>query len=326
MLSFEYILQTIESAVSRLRFDDSPQSLFDPIVYTLSEGGKRLRPAFVLMACNLYRDEVQIAMNSALGIEMFHNFTLLHDDLMDEAKKRRNRPTVHVKWDRNTAVLSGDAMLIAAYRLIGQTPAAFLKPVLDLFTQTALEICEGQQYDMEFERRTDVTEEEYMEMIRLKTAVLLACSLKTGALIGDASEQDVEVLYRFGTHIGLAFQLQDDLLDVYGDTQAFGKDIGGDIMCDKKTYLSIQMHRLANDKQKRQIERYRKAYTSNYTQSEKIAAITALYDELGIKELAQSKMKQHYKLALEELKKLSVAQERVQELLRVCSLLMNRVK
>lgn len=326
MLSFEYILQTIESAVSRLRFDDSPQSLFDPIVYTLSEGGKRLRPAFVLMACNLYRDEVQIAMNSALGIEMFHNFTLLHDDLMDEAKKRRNRPTVHVKWDRNTAVLSGDAMLIAAYRLIGQTPTAFLKPVLDLFTQTALEICEGQQYDMEFEQRTDVTEEEYMEMIRLKTAVLLACSLKTGALIGNASEQDVEVLYRFGTHIGLAFQLQDDLLDVYGDTQAFGKDIGGDIMCDKKTYLSIQMHRLANDKQKRQIERYRKAYTSNYTQSEKIAAITALYDELGIKELAQSKMKQHYKLALEELKKLSVAQERVQELLRVCSLLMNRVK
>lgn len=326
MLSFEYILQTIESAVSRLRFDDSPQSLFDPIVYTLSEGGKRLRPAFVLMACNLYRDEVQIAMNSALGIEMFHNFTLLHDDLMDEAKKRRNRPTVHVKWDRNTAVLSGDAMLIAAYRMIGQTPTAFLKPVLDLFTQTALEICEGQQYDMEFERRTDVTEEEYMEMIRLKTAVLLACSLKTGALIGNASEQDVEVLYRFGTHIGLAFQLQDDLLDVYGDTQAFGKDIGGDIMCDKKTYLSIQMHRLANDKQKRQIERYRKAYTSNYTQSEKIAAITALYDELGIKELAQSKMKQHYKLALEELKKLSVAQERVQELLRVCSLLMNRVK
>jgi len=326
MLSFEYILQTIESAVSRLRFDDSPQSLFDPIVDTLSEGGKRLRPAFVLMACNLYRNEVQIAMNSALGIEMFHNFTLLHDDLMDEAKKRRNRPTVHVKWDRNTAVLSGDAMLIAAYRLIGQTPTAFLKPVLDLFTQTALEICEGQQYDMEFERRTDVTEEEYMEMIRLKTAVLLACSLKTGALIGNASEQDVEVLYRFGTHIGLAFQLQDDLLDVYGDTQAFGKDIGGDIMCDKKTYLSIQMHRLANDKQKRQIERYRKAYTSNYTQSEKIAAITALYDELGIKELAQSKMKQHYKLALEELKKLSVAQERVQELLRVCSLLMNRVK
>ena len=326
MLSFEYILQSIESAVSRLRFDDSPHSLFDPIVYTLSEGGKRLRPAFVLMACNLYRDEVQIAMNSALGIEMFHNFTLLHDDLMDEAKKRRNRPTVHVKWDRNTAVLSGDAMLIAAYRLIGQTPTAFLKPVLDLFTQTALEICEGQQYDMEFEGRTDVTEEEYMEMIRLKTAVLLACSLKTGALIGNASEQDVEVLYRFGTHIGLAFQLQDDLLDVYGDTQAFGKDIGGDIMCDKKTYLSIQMHRLANDKQKRQIERYRKAYTSNYTQSEKIAAITALYDELGIKELAQSKMKQHYKLALEELKKLSVAQERVQELLRVCSLLMNRVK
>lgn len=327
MLSYEYILQTIEEAVRRLRFDASPQSLFDPIVYTLSEGGKRLRPALVLLACNLYRDDVvEVAMEPALGMEMFHNFTLLHDDLMDEAKKRRNRPTVHVKWNRNTAVLSGDAMLIAAYRLIGQTPSVLLKPVLDLFTQTALEICEGQQFDMEFEQRVDVTEEEYMEMIRLKTAVLLACSLKTGALIGGATEEDAEVLYRFGIHIGLAFQLQDDLLDVYGDTLAFGKDIGGDILCDKKTYLSVQMYRLATDEQKKRIEHYKKTNAPNFTSSEKIAAIMAIYDELKVKECTQSKMKHLYELALGELKQLSVTQEKCIELLRVCSQLMDRTK
>ena len=326
MFSFEYILHTIEDAVRRLRFEDAPQSLFDPIIYTLSEGGKRIRPAFVLMACNLCRDEIDVAIDTALGIEMFHNFTLLHDDLMDEAEKRRNRPTVHVRWNRNTAVLSGDAMLIAAYRLISYTYPAVLKPVLDLFTQTALEICEGQQFDMEFEQRDDVTEEEYMEMIRLKTAVLFACSLKSGALIGGASERDAEILYRFGIHIGLAFQLQDDLLDVYGDAQTFGKNIGGDILCDKKTYLSVQMHRLTNAGQKKQIEHYRKTNACNYTPNEKIEFITALYNELGVKKCTQNRMKQHYDFALEELHRLSVSRERVQELLRVCCLLMDRTQ
>ena len=192
MLSFEDTLPIIEHAVRELRFDDPPQSLFDPIVYTLSLGGKRIRPAFTLMACNLYSSEVEQAIKPALGIEVFHNFTLLHDDLMDEARKRRGQPTVHVKWNRNTAVLSGDAMLITAYRLIGETSSELLKKILDLFTRTALEICEGQQYDMEFESRPDVTEAEYLEMIRLKTAVLLACSLKTGALIGGASEHEAD--------------------------------------------------------------------------------------------------------------------------------------
>ena len=229
MFAFNDILQKIEQEITRLQFTYPPKSLYDPIEYILSLGGKRIRPALVLMACNLYKENVDTAVNPALGLEVFHNFTLLHDDLMDDADKRRNKPTVHKVWNANTAILSGDAMLIAAYQLIGETESESLKEILDLFTRTALEICGGQQYDMEFESRTDVTEEEYIEMIRLKTAVLLACALKMGAIMGNAPKADAETLYQFGINIGLAFQLQDDLLDVYGDTATFGKNIGGDI-------------------------------------------------------------------------------------------------
>ncbi len=327
MFSFEKILQIIDQAICQLKFEKKPQSLYDPIVYTLSLGGKRIRPAFTLMACNLYRADIKHALMPALGIEVFHNFTLLHDDLMDEAQKRRNQPTVHIKWNRNTAVLSGDAMLIAAYRFIGETKPELLKPILDLFTQTALEICEGQQYDMEFESRSDVTEAEYIEMIRLKTAVLLACSLKTGALIGGASEQDAEILYRFGIHIGLAFQLQDDLLDVYGSPQTFGKNIGGDILCNKKTFILIHALERASEAQKAHIASYQKTdQEANYTPDEKIAAITSIYNELKIKDLTQDKMKYFYHLAMDELNHLDVPQDRLSELRRVCRLLMNREK
>lgn len=325
MLSFEEILQVIDKAVRELPFNGRPPGLYEPIVYALSVGGKRIRPAFTLMACNLYQEDVEQALTPALGIEVFHNFTLLHDDLMDEAEKRRNRPVVHVKWNRNTAVLSGDAMLIAAYRLMGETAGERFKDILDLFTRTALEICEGQQYDMEFESRTDVTEAEYIEMIRLKTAVLLACSLKTGALVGGASECDADILYRFGINIGLAFQLQDDLLDVYGSSQTFGKNIGGDILCNKKTFLLIHTLQRASAEQKARIAYYqRKGGESSYTPEEKIAAITAIYDELNIKELTQKKMRCYYDLAMGELKHLDVPKERLSELCRVCSLLMNR--
>ena len=199
------------------------------------------------MAYNLYKEDVERALPTALGLEIFHNFTLLHDDLMDEADMRRNKPTVHKVWNANTAILSGDAMLIAAYQWIGQTEATHLKPILDLFTQTAMEICEGQQYDMEFETRRDVSVDEYLEMIRLKTAVLLACALKMGAILAHAPEADAEHLYQFGIEIGLAFQLQDDLLDVYGNAATFGKNIGGDILCDKKTYLLINAFRKADE-------------------------------------------------------------------------------
>lgn len=327
MLSFEDTLPIIEHAVRELRFDDPPQSLFDPIVYTLSLGGKRIRPAFTLMACNLYSSEVEQAIKPALGIEVFHNFTLLHDDLMDEARKRRGQPTVHVKWNRNTAVLSGDAMLITAYRLIGETSSELLKKILDLFTRTALEICEGQQYDMEFESRPDVTEAEYLEMIRLKTAVLLACSLKTGALIGGASEQEADILYRFGIYIGLAFQLQDDLLDVYGSPETFGKNIGGDILCNKKTFLLIHTLASASPEQKEQIVYYQHPdKAACYTADEKIKAITSIYDQLNIRELTQEQMKHYYNLAMDELALLKIPQERLSELHRVCRKLMNREK
>ena len=296
MFAFNDILQKIEQEITRLQFTYPPKSLYDPIEYILSLGGKRIRPALVLMACNLYKENVDTAVNPALGLEVFHNFTLLHDDLMDDADKRRNKPTVHKVWNANTAILSGDAMLIAAYQLIGETESESLKEILDLFTRTALEICGGQQYDMEFESRTDVTEEEYIEMIRLKTAVLLACALKMGAIMGNAPKADAETLYQFGINIGLAFQLQDDLLDVYGDTATFGKNIGGDILCNKKTF----------------------------DPAEKIAAVTAIYDQLRLKELSEEKIHAYYNQAMNCLTSLNVAPERLNILKEVSARLMNR--
>ena len=296
MFAFNDILQKIEQEITRLQFTYPPKSLYDPIEYILSLGGKRIRPALVLMACNLYKENVDTAVKPALGLEVFHNFTLLHDDLMDDADKRRNKPTVHKVWNANTAILSGDAMLIAAYQLIGETKSESLKEILDLFTRTALEICGGQQYDMEFESRTDVTEEEYIEMIRLKTAVLLACALKMGAIMGNAPKADAETLYQFGINIGLAFQLQDDLLDVYGDTATFGKNIGGDILCNKKTF----------------------------DPAEKIAAVTDIYDQLRLKELSEEKIHAYYNQAMNCLTSLNVAPERLNILKEVSARLMNR--
>lgn len=322
MQTFEQLLQCIEQEIAQLRFDCPPKSLYDPITYTLALGGKRIRPALVLMACDLYNKDITRALRPAIGLEVFHNFTLLHDDLMDAADMRRNQPTVHKKWNANTAILSGDAMLIVAYQLIGQTTPELLKPVLDLFTQTALEICGGQQYDMEFESRLDVTEEEYMEMIRLKTAVLLACALKMGALLGGAPAADAERLYAFGIHIGLAFQLQDDLLDVYGDPRTFGKHIGGDILCNKKTFLLINALRLADAEQRKEllcwIER------KDFDAQEKIQAVTHIYNKLGLKDLTEARMETLYALANENLCALSVASERTAILKAVCDKLMHR--
>jgi geranylgeranyl diphosphate synthase type II len=325
MLSFEQILQMVETAIGAIRFEARPRSLFTPIEYTLSMGGKRIRPAFMLMACNLYSENVDQALKPALGMEVFHNFTLLHDDLMDGAVRRRHRPTVHEKWNPNTAILSGDAMLIVAYQLIGETDPLFLEEILTLFTQTALEICEGQQYDMEFETREEVTEEEYLEMIRLKTAVLLACCLKAGALIGGAPKEEVEYLYRFGIHIGLAFQLQDDFLDVYGDPLTFGKNIGGDILCNKKTFLLIHAMKLASEQQRAVIRQYRQTTDENaFTPEEKIAAVTAMYDELKIKDLIQAKIQQYYRLAMNDLSLLRRPAERLTALHEASRQLMGR--
>lgn len=322
MLSFKEIQEKIEREIGQLEFDCPPKSLYEPITYILSLGGKRIRPALVLMAYNLYREDVEKAIRPAIGLEVFHNFTLLHDDLMDQADKRRNKPTVHKVWNANTAILSGDAMLIAAYQLIGETAPEHLKEVLDLFTRTALEICGGQQYDMEFESRMDVSEEEYLEMIRLKTAVLLACSLKTGAILGGASREDAENLYRFGINIGLAFQLQDDLLDVYGNTKTFGKNIGGDILCNKKTFLLINALRRAEGEQKAQLEHW--IARKDFDAAEKIAAVTNIYNVLGLKELSEAKMQTYYAEGMKNLAALSVSEERLAVLKEVTSRLMFR--
>lgn len=324
MISFEELLRILDCSIKKLHFGAAPKGLFEPITYVLALGGKRIRPAFLLMACNLYKDFIEEAIVPALGMEVFHNFTLLHDDLMDAADKRRNQPTVHKKWNQNAAILSGDAMLIASYQLIGKTSPPYLKQVLDVFNQTALEICEGQQYDMEFEARLNVTESEYLEMIRLKTAVLLACCLKTGAIIGDATENDADLLYQFGIYVGLMFQLRDDLLDVYGDTDTFGKNIGGDILCNKKTFLLIHAMNQASKAQKEVITYYQTVNKNTFTSGEKIAAITSIYNELGVRMLAEQKMQEYYDKAMNALSCLQVDPSRLFVLKDVTSKMMFR--
>lgn len=247
MFTASELLEKINSHIADLKFTRTPQGLYDPVSYVLSMGGKRIRPVLMLMAYNLYKEDLARIYGPATGIEVYHNYTLLHDDLMDRADRRRGKETVHKVWNDNTAILSGDAMLVLAYRFMAQCPVDCLKEVMELFSLTALEICEGQQMDMEFELRKDVREEEYLEMIRLKTGVLLAASLKIGALLGGASAEDAGHLYDFGMNLGVAFQLKDDLLDVYGDVAVFGKNIGGDILCNKKTYMLIKAFEHADD-------------------------------------------------------------------------------
>ena len=274
------LLDRLEQSMRRMTIDRQPASLYEPIEYVLSIGGKRVRPVLTLLAYNLYREDIERVMPQAIALETYHNYTLLHDDLMDNADVRRGKPTVHRKWDANTAILSGDSMLVLAYQRMAQCDEAHLKSVLDLFTETALQIGEGQQYDMEFERRDDVSEEEYIEMIRLKTSVLLACGLKMGALMADAPSGDADNLYRFGECVGLAFQLQDDYLDVYGDPAVFGKEIGGDITLNKKTYMLINALNRANAFQREELTRWISA--TDFDKQEKIAAVTRLYNEIGI--------------------------------------------
>ena len=260
----------------------------------------------------------------ACGIETYHNYTLLHDDLMDKADMRRGHLTVHKKWDDNKAILSGDSMLVLAYQRVAQVPACKLEKVLDLFTTTALEIGEGQEYDMSFETRNDVTEDEYIEMIRLKTSVLLACALKIGGILADAPQEDAELLYRLGEQVGLAFQLQDDLLDVYGDPAVFGKSIGGDITCNKKTYMLINAYNRANDEQHAELDRWINAAT--FDRAEKVAAVTRLYDEIGIRQLCEDKINYYFELARQTLSKVNVPAERKQALSAYMDELLHRNK
>lgn len=322
MLTFIEVLSRIESEIKMLQFPYPPKNLYDPIEYILSLGGKRIRPALAMLACNLYSDNIDPVIKAALGFELFHNFTLLHDDLMDHADMRRKKPTVHKVWSDNAAILSGDAMMITSYQLVCETAPQYLKQVLDIFTQTALEICGGQQYDMEFENRAEVTEAEYIEMIRLKTAVLLAGCLKVGAITGGASNEDAQNIYEFGINIGLAFQLQDDLLDVYGDSATFGKNIGGDILCNKKTFLLIHALEKASITQRDELDKWLEC--KEFNPEEKIKFFTNCYNELHIKELTTEQINAYYQKALIYLNKLNVEPKKLEELESVAFNLMKR--
>lgn len=323
MKTFNEITEIISFEIEKLNWQKSPEGLYKPISYVLSHGGKRIRPALTLMACNLFTDNLLPAIPTALGLEIFHNFTLLHDDIMDKAELRRGMPTVHKKWDDNTAILSGDVMQIVAYQLISETHETQLKPVLDLFSKTAIEICEGQQYDIDFEHRNSVEADEYLEMIRLKTAVLLGCALKTGALIGGSNFEDAQLLYDFGLNIGLAFQLKDDLLDVYGNESAFGKKIGGDILSNKKTYLLIQSLNRAEGVDGRELANLLNISDENLAE-EKIKGVTAIYNRLGVKKICEDKMNEFYSKAIANLEKVGVLDNKKQELRKLAEKLMVR--
>ena len=322
MRTSDELLKMVNDYIEDATITRQPTSLYDPIKYVLSIGGKRIRPVLLLLTYNMYRDDIERVMPTAVGLETYHNYTLLHDDLMDKADMRRGMPTVHRKWDDNTAILSGDSMLVVAFQRVAQCPAENLQDILSLFTMTALEIGEGQQYDMDFENRMDVTEDEYIEMIRLKTSVLRACAVKMGAIMAGAPDEDAKNLYAFGEKLGLAFQLQDDLLDVYGDPKVFGKAIGGDITSNKKTYMLINAILRANNEQREELIKW--ITTDNFDKEEKIKAVTKLYNKIGIRQLCEKKINDYFAEALTYLEKVNVPEEKKTALQRFTDQMMHR--
>ena len=322
MYTSEELLKKVNEALDNLVYDREPASLYDPIRYVLSIGGKRVRPVLTLLSYNLYKDDPLSIMSQALGLETYHNFTLLHDDLMDHADMRRGHETVHKKWDANRAILSGDTMLLQAFERVEDCDPAKLPAVFKVFIQTTLEIGEGQQLDVEFENRNDVTEDEYIEMIRLKTSVLLACACKVGAIMAGAPAEDIENMYKFGEKLGLAFQLQDDLLDVYGDPAVFGKNIGGDITSNKKTYMLINAVNRATPQQRDELTKWIEA--KEFDRNEKVAAVTELYNEIGIRKLCEQKIEQYYQESLVYLAKVNVSDERKAEIKAYAADMMKR--
>lgn len=301
-------IHIIEEAIKKNAFKKQPQSLYDPINYTLSLGGKRIRPALLLLANDLFNGKPEKAINAALAIEVFHNFTLVHDDIMDNAPIRRGKPTVFKKWDVNTAILSGDVMLVEAYQLLAACEASVLPELLKLFNKTAVEVCEGQQYDMLFEKAADVTIDDYLKMIELKTAVLLGASLKMGAIIAGASKSDAKHFYEFGKNIGVAFQLMDDILDVYGNPEKFGKQVGGDILANKKTYLLLKTMELANGALRKELEFCLNSKT--LSPENKITRVKSIYNQLKIKEKSIDEMNHFYNTAIAHLDSIEAPKEK----------------
>ena len=301
-----------------------PQKLYEPISYSLKIGGKRLRPALMLHAASMFEKSVDHVLPAAMAIEIFHNFTLLHDDIMDKAEVRRGVPTVHIKYSENTAILSGDAMSILAFKYFARGNDARLHELLPLFSATALEVCEGQQFDMDFETRDNVTVEEYLEMIRLKTAVLIASSIKLGALLANAPQADANLLYEYGINIGLAFQLQDDWLDVYGDPDVFGKKHGGDICANKKTYLLLKAAATCDAPTLKQLNHW--LLESDFDPDQKIAAVTAIYDKTEVGEATRDLMRSYHDIALIALTKVAIPADRKNMLIAFASEVMERIK
>ena len=324
MHTFNEYLERVNNAIKAIPYPEQPSHLYEPITYTMDLGGKRLRPVLVLMACEAVGGDINRALTPAIGLEMFHNFTLLHDDVMDKADIRRGKPTVHVKWDDNTAILSGDAMLTMATRLLAQAPADVMPQVMDLYNRPAMEIYEGQQYDVDFETRNDVTVDEYIEMIRLKTSVLLGCACKMGALIGGADEATAQLFYKVGENLGLAFQLQDDMLDVWGDEATFGKAIGGDIMNNKKTFLLINAMQRATGDHKVELSLW--LSTPNASRAVKVPAVTAIYDALNLRSLSLDAINRYNDEALNALNKIAISNEARSEFANFITRLVKRDK
>lgn len=292
----------IQDRIANLDWNRKPNGLYEPIAYTMAAGGKRVRPQLAMIACELFGGNVEEVAPAAMALEVFHNFTLLHDDVMDHAEVRRGRPTVHVKWNANTAILSGDQMLIEAYKLLSNVPTRVLPQVLQLFNKMATEICEGQQYDVDCEQQDQVEITDYLMMIRLKTAVLLATALQMGSMIAGAGIEHQHALYEFGIHIGLAFQIQDDILDVWGNPATFGKAVGGDISCNKKTFVQLTAMQMANQEQQKQLQDwYSQVLDDN---AEKIAAVTAIYNEIGVRSACEKVVNEYTTRALEMLQAL----------------------
>lgn len=319
MHTTEELQQILDTAIQNLKFPDHPKQLYDPITYIINLGGKRIRPLLVLMATELFGEDANESIHAAMAIEIFHNFTLVHDDIMDNAPLRRGKATVHEKWSTNIAILSGDVMMVEANKNLAKVNPTFLGPVLNTFNTTAQGVCEGQQLDMEFEGRDDVSIEEYINMIRLKTAVLLGGALKLGAIIAGASEKDADLIYQFGENIGIAFQLQDDILDVYADPEKFGKQVGGDIIANKKTFLLLKALSKTNSSALQDwID------NKNPDVQEKIKAVTMIYNELQIREEAEKEIVKYAALAFQNLKDIKATAANKEDLLQLAEQLLKR--
>lgn len=309
MRSIQEYQQIIHTELDKFLDDVKGTELYAPVKYVLGLGGKRMRPVLTLMGTDMFDGDLSDSYNSALGIEVFHNFTLLHDDIMDDAPLRRGQSTVHEKWNVNAAILSGDVMFVQAFTLVTSCKTEYLRAVIDIFNVTAIEVCEGQQLDMEFEAREDVTLEEYLEMIKLKTSVLVGCALELGAVLANAPKEDARNLYDFGLNLGMAFQIKDDLLDVFGDAQLFGKQVGGDIISNKKTYLFLKALEEADESQEGELRKWMS--NNSYNAAEKVEAVTAIFEDLQVKEAANQLMDQYYNKAISALNRINVGENKI---------------